>query len=239
MVNASSSAAAIDSTLKRESPVNALMRLTENAGLLRTSDGRSYAEVSVRGRSEAMPLKSPAFRDWLIEGYYRACRELPSDWAIRCVFGACWKRSRGPRPAHRPCSSESVMTVTPTATARPAISTWRTRAAGPSGSAPRAGRSLKTTAFTFAGPMGTCAPSYLHPRWLDRPAPALRQSRRSRFPPAGCLDGCRPPGPSCPYPIPALYGHQAPPRPRWPGSSGCSLDPSLNLPWPSPAAPAI
>ena len=48
----------------------------------------SYAEVSVRGRSEAMALKSAAFRDWLIEGYYRACRELPSDWAIRRVLGA-------------------------------------------------------------------------------------------------------------------------------------------------------
>ena len=88
MANASANDAAIGSRRKRESPVKALLRLTENAGLLRTSDGRSYAEVSVRGRSETLALRSDAFRDWLIDGYFRACRELPSDWSIRRVLGA-------------------------------------------------------------------------------------------------------------------------------------------------------
>ncbi len=88
MAKPSVNEAAIATRRGRESPVTALLRLTENAGLLRTSDGQSYAEVSVRGRSEAMALKSDAFRHWLIEGYYRACRELPSDWAIRRVLGA-------------------------------------------------------------------------------------------------------------------------------------------------------
>ena len=88
MANASAKNAAIATRRERESPVKALLRLTENAGLLRTSDGQSYAEVSVRGRGEAMALKSDAFRDWLIDGYFRECRELPSDWAIRRVLGA-------------------------------------------------------------------------------------------------------------------------------------------------------
>ena len=88
MANASAKNAAIASRRERESPVKALLRLTENAGLLRTADGESYAEVSVRGRDETMALRSDAFRDWLIDGYFRECRELPSDWSIRRVLGA-------------------------------------------------------------------------------------------------------------------------------------------------------
>ncbi|MFI5460165.1 MAG: hypothetical protein ACHRXM_32515, partial [Isosphaerales bacterium] len=47
-----------------------------------------YAQVSVGGRREIYALRSAAFRDWLIDGYLRACREVPSDWAIRRVLGA-------------------------------------------------------------------------------------------------------------------------------------------------------
>ena len=40
-------------------PVKELLRLTENAGLLRSTDGRFYAQVSVGGRSEtyANPIR--------------------------------------------------------------------------------------------------------------------------------------------------------------------------------------
>ena len=102
MANASANDAAIGSPLKRDSPVTALLRLTENAGLLRTSDGQSYAGVSVRGRSEAMALKSPRISvDCLIEEGHRASRELPSDWAIRRVLGglSCLARSEAGTPS--------------------------------------------------------------------------------------------------------------------------------------------
>ncbi len=88
MANASAKNAAIATRRDRESPVKVLLRLTENAGLLRTADGESYAEVSVRGRAETMALRSDAFRDWLIDSFFRECRELPSDWSIRRVLGA-------------------------------------------------------------------------------------------------------------------------------------------------------
>ena len=68
-------------------PVKELLRLTENAVLLRSPDGCFYAHVSVGGRSETYPIRSAAFRDWLIAGYFRAWGELPSDWSLRRVRG--------------------------------------------------------------------------------------------------------------------------------------------------------
>jgi len=78
----------IDNPREYEGPVKALLRLTATAGLLRSTDGCFYAKVAVGGRPEIYELKSPAFRAWLIDGYLRACREVPSDWAIRRVLGA-------------------------------------------------------------------------------------------------------------------------------------------------------
>jgi len=71
-----------------EGPVKALLRLTETAGFLHSTDGCFYAQVSKGGRPEILALKSAAFRAWLIDGYLRAYREVPSDWAIRRVLGA-------------------------------------------------------------------------------------------------------------------------------------------------------
>ena len=42
----------------------------------------------VGGRREALALKTAAFRDWLIGGYLKACRRVPSDWAIRRALAA-------------------------------------------------------------------------------------------------------------------------------------------------------
>jgi len=71
-----------------EGPVKALLRLTATAGFLRSTDGCFYAQVSLGGRREIYPLRSAVFRSWLIDRYLRACREVPSDWAIRRVLGA-------------------------------------------------------------------------------------------------------------------------------------------------------
>jgi len=101
MVNSSSNDEAIDNPLKHEGPVKALLRLTETAGLLRTIDGCFYARVAVGGRPEIHALKSASFRGWLIDSYLRACREIPSDWAIRRVLGAleATARSQGATPS--------------------------------------------------------------------------------------------------------------------------------------------
>ncbi len=78
----------IDNPQEYEGPVKALLRLTETAGFLRSTDGWFYAQVSVGGRRDIYALRSTVFRDWLIDRYLRACREVPSDWAIRRVLGA-------------------------------------------------------------------------------------------------------------------------------------------------------
>jgi hypothetical protein len=83
MVNPSSNGEPIDNPLERERPVKALLRLTGTAVFLRSTDGRFHARVQVGGRPEIYALRSPAFRDWLIDRYFQACAEVPSDWSIR------------------------------------------------------------------------------------------------------------------------------------------------------------
>jgi len=68
MVNPRSNDAVIENPLPDEGPVDRLMRLTANAGFLRSTDGRFYAQVSVGSRTEVYALRSAAFRAWLIDG---------------------------------------------------------------------------------------------------------------------------------------------------------------------------
>ncbi|MFI5454033.1 MAG: hypothetical protein ACHRXM_01140 [Isosphaerales bacterium] len=83
MIAPSPSDETIDNPQEYEGPVKALLRLTATVGFLHSTDGRFYAQVSVAGRPEVFALRSPAFRAWLIEGYFRECLEVPSDWSIR------------------------------------------------------------------------------------------------------------------------------------------------------------
>jgi len=88
MTTPSSNDQTIDNPPEYEGPVKALLRLTATAGFLRSTDGSFHARVAVGSRPEIYPLKSAAFRGWLIDGYLQACNEVPSDWAIRRVLGA-------------------------------------------------------------------------------------------------------------------------------------------------------
>jgi len=87
MANPRSNDETIDYPQEYEGPVKALLRLTETAGFLRSTDGCFYARVSVGGRSDVYPIRSAAFRSWLIDGHFQASREIASDWAIRRVLG--------------------------------------------------------------------------------------------------------------------------------------------------------
>jgi hypothetical protein len=73
---------------QRSGPVQRLRRLTENIGLLRTSDGGVYAHCRVRGRGETYPIRSKAFRQFLLAAYLKLYQEIPSDWAMRRVVDA-------------------------------------------------------------------------------------------------------------------------------------------------------
>ncbi|MFI5459283.1 MAG: hypothetical protein ACHRXM_27990 [Isosphaerales bacterium] len=84
--SASPNEASIDVRRANDGPVKALLRLTETAQFLRSTDGRVHARVSIGGRPEIFALRSPEFRDWLIDGYSRTCGETPSDWSIRRVL---------------------------------------------------------------------------------------------------------------------------------------------------------
>jgi len=62
MVNPGSNDETLDKALERERPVKALLRLTETAAFLRSTDGRFYARVHVGARPEIDALGSPPFR---------------------------------------------------------------------------------------------------------------------------------------------------------------------------------
>ncbi len=70
-----------------------LLRLASGARFFRSSDGRHFARVPVGSRHEIYGLKSAAFRDWLIEGHFAECREIPSHWVIRRVLTALEARA--------------------------------------------------------------------------------------------------------------------------------------------------
>jgi hypothetical protein len=79
---------------EEERPVEVLLRLAARARLFRAADAGLHARVPVGDRHEIYGLKTAAFRDWLIGGYYADQGEPASDWAIRRVVGALEARAR-------------------------------------------------------------------------------------------------------------------------------------------------
>jgi hypothetical protein len=69
-------------------PVAALLRPTANVPLFRSTDGRCYAQVPIRGRLETHALRSDAFHDWLVKAYLHEHGVMPSDWAVRRALAA-------------------------------------------------------------------------------------------------------------------------------------------------------
>jgi len=83
MANPGSNDETPDKALECERPVKALLRLTETAAFLRSTDGRFYARVQVRGRPEIYALGCAPFRSWLIDSYFQSFGQVVSDWSIR------------------------------------------------------------------------------------------------------------------------------------------------------------
>ena len=62
--------------------------------LVRAADGRLHARVPVYGRQEIYALKSPAFRNWLIDRFRTVVRQLPPERAVRRVVEALEARAQ-------------------------------------------------------------------------------------------------------------------------------------------------
>jgi hypothetical protein len=83
-----------ETSFEQERRIEVLLRLAARAKLFRAADGRLHARVPVGNRHEIYGLRSAAFRDWLIEGYFADQNEPASDWAIRRVVGVLEARAR-------------------------------------------------------------------------------------------------------------------------------------------------
>jgi hypothetical protein len=68
--------------------VQKLMWIAARAEFFRSTDDRLYARVPVGTRFEIYPLRSAAFRDWLIERYFEDRCVLPLERDLRRVLGA-------------------------------------------------------------------------------------------------------------------------------------------------------
>ena len=86
--------AEIKDKIEPEGSLQVLLRLASGAQFFRSSDGRLFAQVPVGTRHEIFGVKSTSFRDWLIEGHFADCGEIPSQWAIRRVLTALEARAR-------------------------------------------------------------------------------------------------------------------------------------------------
>jgi hypothetical protein len=74
--------------------VQLLASLAACARLLRTAEGRLFAQVPIGDRLEIYGLRSAAFRDWLVDRYVVYRPEPPSQWVIRRVVGLLEARAR-------------------------------------------------------------------------------------------------------------------------------------------------
>jgi len=77
-----------------ESADETLLRVASTARYFRSMDGRFHARVPVEGRHETFALKSPEFRDWIIERYRAERSDLPPLNAVARVIRAVAARAR-------------------------------------------------------------------------------------------------------------------------------------------------
>jgi hypothetical protein len=77
-----------------EGTLEVLLQVAATARFFRSSQGRLFARVPVGSRHEVYGLKSPTFREWLIDGFFAICREIPSSWAIRRALAVFEARAR-------------------------------------------------------------------------------------------------------------------------------------------------
>ena len=187
------------------------------------SSDRPTAAFTPRSRPAAaakLSLRSAAFRDWLIDGYFRACGELPSDWSIRRVRAALEATARF--EGGTPSIFVRVGHDGQTGNGRHGSACYLDLA-DPDGRAVRIGPEgwsvVDRPRRPFSAPRWALAASHPHPRRLDRPAPALCQPLRPRLPPPGRLDGRRPPARSVRIRSWPSTASTARPRAPWPGSS--------------------
>ena len=79
---------------KANGGVEGLLGLAAKGRIFRSADGRFHAQVPVGERQDLYGLRSPAFRDWLIEGYRCERAELPPSEALSRVVEALEARAQ-------------------------------------------------------------------------------------------------------------------------------------------------
>ncbi len=65
------------------------------AGLaFRSPEGRYYVQVPARQRHDVMPLRSRAFRNWLVDCHRAAYHHVPAAWVVAQVTGSIEAQAR-------------------------------------------------------------------------------------------------------------------------------------------------
>jgi hypothetical protein len=87
-------AATSETAAGKERAVDGLLRIAERARVFRLVDGRLFARLPIAGREEIHGLRSPEFRDWIVDAYLAAGGKLPSKWSLRCAIEALETQAR-------------------------------------------------------------------------------------------------------------------------------------------------
>jgi hypothetical protein len=92
VIESSTSDQIAESQSGKTSAEESLMRLAAGARFFRGDDDRFHARVLVGNRHEILGVA--AFREWLVDGYAKKCRKLPSHWSVSRVVEALEARAR-------------------------------------------------------------------------------------------------------------------------------------------------
>ncbi len=83
---------------KRLTQAEALLKIAGTADLFHTPAGDGYADFAVGGHRETWPIRSRAFRDWLVREFYALIRRPPASEAMQGALGATEARARFDSP---------------------------------------------------------------------------------------------------------------------------------------------
>src|SRR6516165_1549222 len=67
---ADDAAAATEEEKKRDTQAQQLCKIAKATGLFHTPDGTGYADVLIGGHRETYPIRSKAFRSWVLRQFY-------------------------------------------------------------------------------------------------------------------------------------------------------------------------
>src|SRR5262245_6629318 len=76
-----------------------LIALAQSADLFHTPDGTAFADININGHRETWPIRSKAFRGWLMQSFLKTTRRAPSSEALATALNVIEAKAQFQAPA--------------------------------------------------------------------------------------------------------------------------------------------